>query len=286
MPGRSARRTTSTVAARPEALRTLRHHLDVLVAEYDYAAHLQRDPLRHVVVYGDPRDIEVAGLIAACLAYGRVDRVLVSVGDALRRMTPGPAAFVRDFDPKGQAEKKVFRGFLHRMTGEAELRALCAALGQVLRERGSIEACFAVGQTAPTVREGLQHVVDVVRGAAFACSDGSDRTCRRIRFLVPGPAEGSACKRLNMWLRWMIRRQPGLDPGPWRAARASQLIIPLDVHVIRLSQYLGLTARSTPDWKMAEEVTSTLRLLDPDDPVKYDFAMSHLGMAGMYLPAV
>ncbi|MEJ7405412.1 DUF2400 family protein, partial [Staphylococcus epidermidis] len=95
----------------------------------DYAAHLQRDPLRHVVVHDDPRDIEVAGLLAACLAYGRVDRVLISVADVLGRMGERPAEFVRNFDESGRAERKAFRGFLHRMTGEAEIRVMCAVLG-------------------------------------------------------------------------------------------------------------------------------------------------------------
>jgi uncharacterized protein (TIGR02757 family) len=283
--GRSRSRRAS-IAERPAALRSLRRHLDVMAAEYDYAAHLQRDPLRHVVVYDDPRDVEVAGLFAACLAYGRVDRVLVSVADVLGRMGAHPADFVRDFDPRGRTDRKAFRGFLHRMTGDAEIRHVCAALGRVLRELSSLENLFARGMPAATIRPGLQAFVETVRAYAFESAESDARTLRRLRFLLPGPAEGSACKRLNMWLRWMIRRQDGLDPGPWTAARPSQLMIPLDVHVVRLSQFFGMTSRTTPDWKMAEEVMTVLRLLDPEDPVKYDFALSHIGMSRAHLPGV
>lgn len=270
------------------AMLTLKYHLDVLAAEYDYAAHLLRDPLRYVLEFDDARDVEVAGLFAACLAYGRVDRVLISVSAALARMGSSPADFVRGFDACGRAERNVFRGLVHRMTGAAELRALSAAVGAVMREYGSLEALFARGMSGrdETIRSGLQGVVEGIRDKAMAFSGQDPRGHRRIRFLLPSPAEGSACKRLNMWLRWMIRRQPGLDPGPWTSARAGQLVIPLDVHVVRLSRYFGLTSRNSADWKMAEGVTAVLRILDPEDPVKYDFALSHLGMAGTYMPAV
>lgn len=281
------RANTPSVRYPAAALASLRRHLDALAAEYDYAHHRDRDPLRFVLRHDDPADMEVTGLIAACLAYGRVDRVLVAAADVLGRVGARPAAFVRDFDPSGRAERKIFRGFVHRMTGEHEIRALCAALGEVMRLHGRVEPLFAAGlpPRATTIRAGLERLVAEVRERATAAA-GTGEATRRLRFLLPSPADGSACKRLNMWLRWMIRRQAGLDPGPWTSASASQLVIPLDVHVVRFSHFFGLTDRRTPDWKMAEQVTALLRRLDPLDPVKYDFALSHIGMSGSYLPAV
>lgn len=279
--------TTPPVRYPPAALASLRRHLEALAAEYDYARHRERDPLRFVLRHDDPADMEVAGLIASSLAYGRVDRVLVAAGHVLGRMGAHPAAFVREYDPTGRAERKMFRGFVHRMTGEVEMRALCAALGGLLRLHGRLEPLFAAGMPrgAPTIRPGLEHLVAEIRERATAAAN-VEETTRRLRFLLPSPAEGSACKRLNMWLRWMVRRQAGLDPGPWTSASASQLVIPLDVHVVRFSHFFRLTDRRTPDWKMAEQVTALLRRLDPNDPVKYDFALSHIGMSGSYLPAV
>jgi uncharacterized protein (TIGR02757 family) len=274
---------------RREALASLRRHLDAMAAEYDYAAHLQRDPLRHVVVYDDPRDVEVAGIFAACLAYGRVDRVLISVADALARMGESPAAFARDMDPHGRTERKLFRGFLHRMTGGEELLALSGAVGEVLRVEGSLEAVFAAGMAGArkaTIRPGLEALVARIRMSALEIVGEDARARRRVRFMLPSPAEGSACKRLNMWLRWMVRRQAGLDPGIWTAARPAWLIVPLDVHVVRLAQFFAMTRRKTVDWRMAEEVTGVMRRLDPKDPVKYDFALSHIGMSRAFLPAV
>lgn len=269
----------------PASVPSLRRHLDALVEHYDYAAHLARDPLRFVLSYDDAADMEVAGLVAACLAYGRVDRVLVAAADALSRMGTRPAAFVRDFDPKGRAERKLFGDFLHRMTGPDEMTALCAATGGAIRLHGCIEALFAQGMTpqATTIRPALEHLVADLRAHAMTATGG---VTRRLRFMLPSPSEGSACKRLNMWLRWMVRRQVGLDPGPWVSARPGQLVVPLDVHVVRFSQFFGLTRRRTPDWKMADEVTALLRRLDPLDPVKYDFALSHIGMSRSYMPAV
>lgn len=266
--------------------RHLKTYLDAFVRAYDYEGHLRRDPLHLVLRYPDPGDREVAGIVAACLAYGIVQRVLYSVEAALDRLGPHPAAFLADFDAAGRAERRLFRGFLHRMTGEVEMRALCHALGEVLRGEGSLEARFAQGQGAgeATIRSGLAHLVGTLRVRVMAVADDMHPARaawhrRRIRFLLPSPDEGSACKRLNLWLRWMVRRSRP-DRGAWTAAQPSQLVIPLDAHIVRLSTYLGFTRRATPDWKMAEEVTAALRALDPEDPMKYDFALCHLGISG------
>ena len=272
----------------PERRFLLKAHLDALALSYDYPRHVARDPLQFVIRYPDAADAEVAAFVASALAYGIVGRVLHDVENALARMGPSPALFVRGFDPHGHPEKAVFQGFLHRMTGEDEMRALCHALGSALREDGSVEARFARFHSsgAATVREGLEGLVTTMRRDMEQVvlpgipAEESKRRSRRIRFLLPCPSEGSACKRLNLVLRWMVRRQEGVDLGLWTAARPAQLILPLDAHTVRLSQYLGLTRLTAPNWRMAEEITAALRSLDPEDPVKYDFALCHLGISG------
>lgn len=264
----------------------LRAYLDAFVDAYDYEGHLRRDPLQFVLAQDDPRDREVVGLLAAGLAYGIVERVLLSVREALRRLGPRPARVMRDFDPAGRAERRMFAGFLHRMTGEVEMRALCGAVGGVLRAQGSLEALFAEAHSPEdeTIAAGLGHVVERLRAEAvgIAASLAPPRAewhRRRVRHLLPSPTDGGACKRLNLWMRWMVRdRKP--DVRVWTAARPSQLVIPLDTHIVRLSQYLGFTRRANPSWKMAEEVTAALRALDAEDPMKYDFALCHLGISG------
>lgn len=272
----------------PERRALLKAHLDALALSYDYQRHVAYDPLQFVVRYPDGADAEVAAFVASALAYGIVGRVLQDVADALERMGTSPAQFVRDFDPHGRPEKAVFRGFLHRMTGEAEMRALCHALGTALREDGSVEGRFARFHPpdARTIREGLDGLVTTMRRdmeqvvlPGVPAEEGK-RRLRRIRFLLPCPSEGSACKRLNLALRWMVRKQKGVDLGLWTAASSAQLILPLDAHTTRLSRYLGLTRLATPNWRMAEEITAALRGLDPEDPVKYDFALCHLGISG------
>ena len=266
------------------ALPSLRRHLDALVSEFDYCAHVRRDPLHFVRCYQDPRDAEVAGLVAACLAYGRVGRVLTSVESALVPLGPHPAAFLRNLEAE---EINLFDRFIHRFTGAPELRALCTALGRTLRRYDSLEAVFVEGLqrgSATGVHDGLQHLVNVLRREMPQTRTHDPAHWRRIRFLLPAPKEGSACKRLNMWLRWMVRRQDGLDLGLWNALTPAQLLIPLDAHVVRLARTLHLTTRSTVNWTMAEDVTTQLRRLDPVDPIKYDFAFSHLGMQGVFLP--
>lgn len=273
-----------TLKRRGLARDRLRAYLDAFVDAYDYEGHLRRDPLQFVLAQDDPRDREVVGLIAAGLAYGIVDRVLHSVGDALRRLAPRPAQRLLSWDPSGRAEKRAFRGFLHRMTGDVEMRALCGAMGGVLRAHGSLEALFAEAHAGDTVLSGLSHLVERLRAESIGIAEAlaPEKAAwhrRRLRFLLPSPAEGGACKRLNLWMRWMIRdRRP--DVRVWTAAQPSQLVIPLDTHIVRLSQYLGFTRRANPSWKMAEEVTAALRALDPQDPLKYDFALCHLGISG------
>jgi uncharacterized protein (TIGR02757 family) len=254
----------------------LKELLDGLVASTG-ASYLSLDPLEIVRRYQDPLDIEVAGLFAAALALGRAELIRKAASEALDRMGGSPGRFVRDYDPvrKGGA----FRGFVYRFFREADLDLLCFRLRPVIREHGTVGRYFSKGvapehaDIGPALSAFVRGLSDppVPKSLQSALKPGSG-----LRHFLADPAAGSACKRLNLFLRWMVRSD-GLDFGIWKDIPASKLVIPLDTHIARIGRRLGLTRRSAQDWKMAIEITEALRRFDPDDPVKYDFALCTAG---------
>jgi uncharacterized protein (TIGR02757 family) len=252
--------------------------LERLYASYD-RIDAATDPIQAVRPYGRAADQEVAGFIAAALAFGRVASVMQSVGRVLAVLGPAPAAFVRTFDPV--RDGGALSGLVHRWTRGSDLVALLLVLRRILEQSGSIEAFFAEGDdpSAPDVAPGLESfsrralAVDV--SAAYGRLPARPGVC----YFFPRASSGSACKRLNLFLRWMVRRD-GVDLGIWRSPAPARLIVPLDVHLVRMGRCLGLTRYRSPGWRMAQEITASLRRIDPVDPVRFDFALCHLGMRG------
>ena len=227
--------------------------------------------------YADAADREVAGFCAAALAFGRVASVLQSIGTLFRIMGPHPAAFVRRFD--AAAPHPELRAMVHRWTRGEDLAALLWILRQMLETSGSIEAYFAAGLRPED--EDVGGALDAFSSRAMALDirRAYGRVPRKpgVCYFFPRPSGGSACKRLNLFLRWMVRRD-AIDLGVWSAVPASKLVVPLDTHVIRLGRCLRLTRYTSPGWRMAADITASLRRLDPDDPVRFDFSLCHLGM--------
>lgn len=242
---------------------------------------LANDPLSFCHRFTDRADQEVAALIAAVFAYGSVKVIKGSLSRIFSIMGEAPAAFVDSFDPK--KKHSLFHGFKHRFNTETDLIALCWAIRQMRQQHGSIEEFFGQFHKADarTIETGLNVFCAAVLGldytAVFGRSGLSGES--RFRFLFPSPAGGSACKRLCMFLRWVVRPADGIDLGLWKSVRPAQLIVPVDRHIERIGRLLGLTQRSTPDWRMASEITEALRQFDPYDPVKYDFSLCHLGIS-------
>jgi uncharacterized protein (TIGR02757 family) len=257
----------------------LRRRLDGLYRRYG-SAYLHTDPIHFPRAYGRPEDREVAGFVTAALAYGRVAQIQASVRRLLSLMGDRPAAFARSFDPR--ADRRRLRGFVHRFNDERDVGLMLWYLGQMLRTRGSVEAFFLDGAPAGADDTGPALSSFARRALALDCSPwyagGALPAAAGVRYFLPSPEDGSSCKRLNLFLRWMVRRDDGVDMGLWRGVSPAQLIIPLDTHVSRIAANIGLTSRRTVGWKMAREVTQRLRRLDPLDPVKYDFALSRLGI--------
>jgi uncharacterized protein (TIGR02757 family) len=236
------------------------------------------DPVQFLRPFADPADREIVGFVAAGLAFGRVASVMASVGRVVEVMGGDPARYVRDFDARRDA--RALTPIVHRWIRGADLVALMLVLQAMLRAHRSIEGALAAGHDPSAADVGP--ALDAF--AATACAvDVRPAYGRRLparagyRYFFARPSTGSACKRLNLYLRWMVRRD-AVDPGGWTRIAASHLVVPLDTHIIRLGRCLGLTRQRTPGWKMAAEITAALRRLDPLDPIRYDFALCHLGM--------
>jgi len=219
----------------------------------------------------------VAGFCAAGLAFGRVASVLQSIDSLLRVMGPSPAEYVRRFDPSRDA--KALEPLVHRWIRGADLAALVLILQRMLRESGSIEGFFAAGDdpSAPDISAALDSFSRRALETDLKPVYGRTAKRRGVCYFFPRPSAGSACKRLNLYLRWMVRRD-AVDLGVWTKVSPSRLIVPLDTHVIRLGRCLRLTKYVSPGWKMAAEITASLRALDAADPVRYDFSLCHIGM--------
>jgi uncharacterized protein (TIGR02757 family) len=238
--------------------------LEDLYAQMNQRAFIHPDPLEFLYRYEDVADREIVGLIASSLAYGNVRAILRSVSAVLEKMD-SPVEFIAN--ARERTLNSVFSSFKHRFTTASELTELLLGIKHVLQEHGSLENCFRLGlaDTDKTVLPALSRLVHALN------PDGGFNS------LLPDPDRGSACKRLNLFLRWMIRRDT-IDPGGWKGASPAQLIIPLDTHMFRVSRSLGFTERRTPDLKAALEITQVFREFCPEDPLRYDFSLTRLGI--------
>ena len=235
------------------------------------------DPIQIVRRYSSPEDREIVGFCAAALAFGRVASVLQSIESLLAVMGPAPAAFVRAFDPGSHRDG--IDPLVHRWIRGRDLVALLLVLQRMLRESGSIERFFVAGDAPRAADIGPALDTFSIRALETDLTAAYGRMPKRpgVCYFFPRPSAGSACKRLNLFLRWMVRRD-AIDLGVWTTVSPSRLIIPLDTHVIRLGRCLRLTRYATPGWKMAAEITASLRAIEPADPIRYDFALCHVGM--------
>ena len=241
--------------------------LEELYRHYNHFEHIHPDPLEFVYRYEDKLDRELSGFIASALAYGRVRQILHSVGAVLDTMGPSPSSFLIE---KPSADlRKTFRFFKHRFTSGGVLSDLLEALREVLLEWGSLESCFRAG-----FREEHQNILPALCGFVEKLEQAGGRT---MPMFLPSPDGGSACKRLNLFLRWMVRKD-NVDPGIWQSIPASHLIVPLDTHMHRIATAMGLTSRKQADIQCATEITGAFSTIRPADPVRYDFALTRLGI--------
>ncbi|MBI1733841.1 MAG: TIGR02757 family protein [Candidatus Rokubacteria bacterium] len=263
---------------RPAPSPALRESLERLYRDFDYAARVDRDAIRFPMRYPDPRDREVVALLTAALAYGRVDLFGRALDGVLAQMQQ-PWAFVRDFDPRRDGAR--FRDFVYRFNRPRDIAAFCVAARDVLARHGTLEKCFVAGDPEPdgAIGPALDRFARAFLEADLRDVFPDGRLSRGYRHLFPLPSAGGPCKRLHLFLRWMVRREPP-DFGLWTSLSPARLLIPVDTHVENMSRAIGLTRRRSRNWRMAEEVTARLAAIDPGDPVKYDFALCHKRMSG------
>jgi uncharacterized protein (TIGR02757 family) len=244
-----------------------RSYLDDLYLKYNRREYIAPDPLEFVWRYDDPMDREVVGLLASSLAYGRVAQINRSVSIVLEHMGCSPRAFVEDASRKTLLE--LFEDFKHRFTTPIELVDFILGIKRVLHLHDSLHACFmrVFESTHKSTFHALCAFVHEIR-MHFPGEYNS---------LLPHPNKKSACKRLHLYLRWMVRKDD-VDPGVWNGVSPSLLIVPLDTHMFAICSNLGMTCRAQSDIKTALEITECFKTIIPDDPVKYDFALTRLGI--------
>lgn len=255
----------------------LKSRLDELAATIDIEM-IAPDPLQLVHLFHAPRDQEVAALLAAAFAYGRASIVVRNVGSVLDQMKPGPYKYLTSsrFSTEEAAER--FSGFAHRFHKTADLVALLERLSLVIKRHGSLGNLFRSVYRGddPDVGPSLSRFV-----SAIIHVEGAGRlTVARsaaLRYLLTSPDDGSACKRMNLFLRWMVRTGSP-DLGLWTFVDPSKLIMPLDTHIHRITTFLGVNRRKTADWKTAKLLTKRFARFDPLDPVRYDYALCRLGI--------
>ncbi len=243
----------------------LKDRLEGLYAAYNQRAFVDPDPLMFLYPYTDKKEREIVGLLAACLAYGRVEMILKTIARVLEILSPSPSAYILGRTRPDMIRD--FRGFRYRFASETHVVDLLWGIRQVLNEFSSLEACFyhRWSPDDPTVMNGLKGLFqNLCRG-------------RAVGHLLPDPGKKSACKRSHLFLRWMVRND-GVDPGGWEQVRPSQLIVPLDTHMHRAGHLLGFTRRKAMDLKTALEITRGFRRISGDDPVKYDFCLTRFGI--------
>ena len=246
--------------------------LDQKVKQYNHIDFIEKDPISIPHLYTKQQDIEIAAFFAAIFAWGNRTTIIQKSKELLKRMDNAPFEYCTQHQAK---DLKKLIGFAHRTFNDRDLLYCIAFFKHHYANQKSLETAFFMdqhsGKKIKTVAAGLVNF----KNYFFSLEDAPHRTKKHIA----SPENGSTCKRLNMFLRWMVRKdQHGVDFGLWKTISPADLIIPIDVHVARVSRSFGLISRPQIDWLTALELTEYCRTLDARDPVKYDFALFSLGV--------
>jgi uncharacterized protein (TIGR02757 family) len=248
--------------------------LERLYQRYNHREFVGLDPLAFLYKYKEPRDIEIVGFLAAAMAYGRVEQITKSLAELFGRMGKSPYEFTAGF---GKKERASLAGFKHRFNTGEDIGRLLAVFRVMLEESGSLEASFAAGcgrddaDVLPAMESFCSRAIEIDNKA------GGGAASQGFSYLLTRPSAGSPCKRMNLFLRWMVRRDQ-VDQGIWKSVDASKLVVPVDVHMGRLSAILGLHSSTNISLKTAVAITRSFAEVSPGDPVKYDFALCRVGI--------
>ncbi|MDD5459076.1 MAG: TIGR02757 family protein [Phycisphaerae bacterium] len=257
-----------------DSVKQLKAILEGLYRKYNHHRLIAPDPLQFVYRYKRRDDMEIAGFLASALAYGRVEQIEKSVDRLLGRLGDSPADFTRGFDRRSRNK---IGDFKHRFNTAADLGDLLEILGMILNEYGSIENFFVQGysDSDKNIIPALTLFCEKIMGMHRKKHKGREGS--GFGYLIANPDKGSACKRLNLFLRWMVR-DDDVDSGLWKSVDKAKLVVPVDVHMGRLCRILKLYDKKTVGLSAALQITESFAKIVPDDPIKYDFALSRIGI--------
>ncbi len=263
-------------------MKEVKKTLDDYLLKFDFAGRLKNDPVWFPHQFKAREDIEAVSFIAACFAYGKVSQFFKVIEAVLDRLGPKPCEALKKFD--SLKREKDFAGVEYRFNKSLDILIFLEAVGLALRRHGSLSNILIseYDEADINIMPAVSALVKMILGYADAVSyDKFSRSLSAgVKQLLPDPDKNSTCKRLCMWLRWIVRGPDQIDLGLIKEIPASKLVIPLDTHIFRISNMLGLTKRTDQSLKTSEDITSKLRELDPADPLKYDFAICHIGISG------
>jgi uncharacterized protein (TIGR02757 family) len=244
--------------------------LDDLYQKYNHRQFVPPDPLQFVYKYSEPTDMEIVGLLSAAMAYGRVEQIAKSLTNLFAIMGKSPAGFTVNFSKKDSLKLADFR---HRFNTGQDIAGLLTILKQALKKSGNLEKFFLIGYDPDA-----SDIIPALSGfITRLLSLGKNPNNRAIKYLLTNPANQSCCKRMFLFLRWMVRNDK-VDCGLWKSVNKAKLIVPVDVHIGRLCKILGFHNNKTMSLKTAIKITERFRKISPNDPTKYDFALSRIGI--------
>ncbi len=245
--------------------------------EYHYKAFdkskISPDPLEFLHRYNNSNDIEISGILSALFAFGNIKQIMLILEKIHKLMGKHPYDFIINFNKEKQLKK--FENLYHRFYSSEDIISLFLALKEILINYGSLKYLFLLYYFEKD--EDLKNSIYFFNRNITSVINKYSNPTTGTKFMFPDPAKGSACKRLNLFLRWMVRKDE-LDFGLWEEIPTSKLTIPLDTHIAKISKELKLTNKKIVNWSMAEEITKNLKIFDENDPIKYDFALCHIGM--------
>lgn len=251
----------------------LKEFLDSKVVEYNQPGFIPNDPICIPHRFSEKENVEIMGFIASILAWGQRKTIINKCNELIDRMDGDPFDFIMNHQ---EEDLRALLGFKHRTFNDTDLLYFVAFFRQHYERYASLEDAFLIGQEG-RAEVNVELALNNFKTYFFSLADYPTRTRKH----VSSPLQKSTCKRLNMFLRWMVRRdEAGVDFGIWRRISPGQLICPCDVHVERVARKFRLLTLDKVNWKAAVELTENLKILDPQDPVKYDFALFGLGVEG------
>lgn len=263
--------------ASQKELLALKPYLDEWVERIEKPAYIEEDPVQFMHAFGNKEDQLLAGFFAALMAWGRRDIVINKVSELLNRMDYRPADFIGSFS---ESDAKLFEGFKHRTFKPVDIYWLVKILNGIEKKYRGFEPfwyhCYQIAHKED------RELISVFHEEFFSIHP---ETAQRTRKHISDADKNSSCKRLYLFLKWAIRKDSPVDVGIMNFMPASELMIPLDVHVSRQARVLGLLSRTYNDWKAVKELTQRMRVLDPNDPAKYDYALFGIGLTKTKIPS-